>query len=194
MTAEETQLFNDIDSEIISLSTTMKDTRNIFANKLRGRLAFLKWVNRNWALRTSPMPNIVKQKEIFFCELGENIGSEQNGKRPVVIMQNNIGNAHGNTTIIVPITTYENSTFFERDGKRYMSYLNNGSTIERILDFYEVEVQVESTSRYKIHGVANVVHMREVSKKRLSRTPVAIITDDTYTSIANAIAKNISKL
>ena len=194
MTAEETQLFNDIDSEIISLSTTMKDTRNIFANKLRGRLAFLKWVNRNWVLRTSPMPNIVKQKEIFFCELGENIGSEQNGKRPVVIMQNNIGNAHGNTTIIVPITTYENSTFFERDGKRYMSYLNNGSTVERILDFYEVEVQVESTSRYKIHGVANVVHMREVSKKRLSRTPVAIITDDTYTSIANAIAKNISKL
>ena len=140
------------------------------------------------------MPNIVKQKEIFFCELGENIGSEQNGKRPVVIMQNNIGNAHGNTTIIVPITTYENSTFFERDGKRYMSYLNNGSTVERILDFYEVEVQVESTSRYEIHGVANVVHMREVSKKRLSRTPVAIITDDTYTSIANAIAKNISKL
>ena len=194
MTAEETQLINDIDSEIISLSTNMKDTRNIFASKLRGRLAFLKWVNRNWVLRTGPMPNIVKQKEIFFCELGENIGSEQNGKRPVVIMQNNIGNAHGNTTIIVPITTYENSTFFERDGKRYMSYLNNGSTVERILDFYEVEIQVESTSRYKIHGVANVVHMREVSKKRLSRTPVAIITEDTYTSIAHAIAKNISKL
>ena len=194
MTAEETQLLNDINSEITSLSTTMKDKRNIFAAKLRGRLSFLKWVNRNWVLRSSPMPNVIKQKEIFFCELGENIGSEQNGKRPVVIMQNNIGNTHGNTTIIVPITTYENSTFFDRDGKRYMSYLSNGNTVERTLDFYEVEIQVEGTSRHKIHGVANVVHMREVSKKRLSKTPVAIITEDTYTSIANAIAKNISKL
>ena len=194
MTAEEIQLFNDINVEVTSLSTTMNDTRNIFADKLRKRLSFLKWVNKNWNLRSSSMPPVVKQKEVFFCQLGENIGSEQNGKRPVVIMQNNIGNAHGNTTIVVPITTYEGSSFYEKDGKRCMSYLSNGNTIERVLDFYEVEVQIESASRYPVHGIANVVHMREVSKKRLSRTPVATVTEQTYNDIASAAAKNISQM
>lgn len=75
-----------------------------------------------------------------------------------------------------------------------MSYLSNGNTIERVLDFYEVEVQIESTSRYPVHGIANVVHMREVSKKRLSRTPVATVTDQTYNDIASAVAKNISQM
>lgn len=194
MTAEEIQLFNDINVEVTSLSTTMNDTRNIFADKLRKRLSFLKWVNKNWNLRSSSMPPVVKQKEVFFCQLGENIGSEQNGKRPVVIMQNNIGNAHGNTTIVVPITTYEGSSFYEKDGKRCMSYLSNGNTIERVLDFYEVEVQIESASRYPVHGIANVVHMREVSKKRLSRTPAATVTEQTYNDIASAVAKNISQM
>ena len=194
MTAEETQLLNDIDTEITSLSNTMKDTRNIFADKLRKRLSFLKWVNKNWNLRSTSMPPVVKQKEIFFCQLGENIGSEQNGKRPVVIMQNNIGNAHGNTTIVVPITTYEGSSFYEKNGKRCMSYLSNGNAIERILDFYEIEVQIESNSRHPIHGIANVVHMREVSKKRLARTPVATVTEQTYNDIASAVAKNISQM
>lgn len=195
MTKEQAALFNDIDSELVSLSSAMKSTKNVFDSKLKSRLSFLKWVNTNWRLRSKRQPKVVKQKEIFFCQLGENIGSEQNGKRPVVIIQNNIGNSQGNTTIIVPITTYENSSFYEKDGKRYMSYQEaDGSVTERKLDFYEVELQIESSSRYKIHGIANVVHMREVSKKRLSNTPVAKVTDQTYTDIVNAIVKNISKI
>ena len=194
LTPQETQLLQDIDVEITALSTAMKDTRNIFDDKLSKRLSFLKWVNKNWKLRSSAMPRVVKQKEIFFCQLGENIGSEQNGKRPVVIMQNNVGNAHGNTTIVVPITTYESSSFYEKDRKRCMSYLYNGTTIERFLDFYEVEVKIESSSRYPIHGIANVVHMREISKKRLSKTPVATVTEQTYNDIVDAIVKNISQI
>ncbi len=194
MTDEELWLLNEIDGEITALSNTMKSTKNIFADKLRKRLSFLKWISKSWDLRAASMPPVVKQKEIFYCQLGENIGSEQNGKRPVVVMQNNIGNAHGNTTMIVPITTYEGSSFYEKDGRRCMAYSHNGNAIERFLDFYEVEVQVESTSNYTIHGVANVVHMREVSKKRLSKIPVATVTDQTYHEIASAIAKNISQL
>ena len=192
MTDQERLLLNDIDAEITSLSDTMNSTKNIFAEKLQKRLSFLKWVNKNWSLRSAAMPKMVKQKEIFYCQLGENIGSEQNGSRPVVVIQNNIGNAYGNTTLIVPITTYEGSSFYEKDGKRCMSYLNNGSMVERFLDFYEVEVQVESTSHHAIHGIANVVHMREVSKKRLSKTPVATVTEQTYHNIVSAIIKNIS--
>jgi len=47
-----------------------------------------------------------KRGEIYFAELGENgIGSEQNGRRPVLIVQNNIGNKFSPTVIVVCITS-----------------------------------------------------------------------------------------
>ena len=37
--------------------------------------------------------------------MGVGIGSEQSGIRPVIIVQNNTGNKHSSTTIVVPTTT-----------------------------------------------------------------------------------------
>lgn len=42
--------------------------------------------------------------EVWTVDLGNTIGSEQNGFRPCVIVQNNIGNEKSVTTIILPIT------------------------------------------------------------------------------------------
>lgn len=42
--------------------------------------------------------------DIFISDLNPYIGSEQGGKRPVLIIQNNIGNKFGPTVIIAPIT------------------------------------------------------------------------------------------
>jgi mRNA-degrading endonuclease toxin of MazEF toxin-antitoxin module len=46
----------------------------------------------------------IKRGEIYWAVLGKNVGSEQNERRPVLIIQNNNGNRFGNTTIIAPIT------------------------------------------------------------------------------------------
>lgn len=43
--------------------------------------------------------------ELYYAELGEGIGSEQEGYRPVVIIQNNIGNKYSPTVIVAPVTT-----------------------------------------------------------------------------------------
>ena len=43
--------------------------------------------------------------DLFYADLGAKFGSEQNGIRPVIIVQNDIGNKHGNTVIIVPLTS-----------------------------------------------------------------------------------------
>jgi len=43
--------------------------------------------------------------EIYFANLGEGIGSEQKGVRPVLIIQNDIGNKHSPTTIGALITS-----------------------------------------------------------------------------------------
>jgi len=42
--------------------------------------------------------------EIYWCDLGENIGCEENKRRPCVVVQNQTGNAFSPTTIVAPIT------------------------------------------------------------------------------------------
>lgn len=48
---------------------------------------------------------IIKRGDIFYADLGPVIGSEQDGIRPVVILQNDIGNKYSPTVIVAPITT-----------------------------------------------------------------------------------------
>jgi len=47
----------------------------------------------------------VKRGEIFFAELSPVVGSEQGGIRPVLIVQNDIGNQFSPTTIVAAITS-----------------------------------------------------------------------------------------
>ncbi|MCL2755968.1 MAG: type II toxin-antitoxin system PemK/MazF family toxin [Firmicutes bacterium] len=54
----------------------------------------------------------LKRGEIYFADLGtENVGSEQSGTRPVLIIQNNIGNHYSPTVIVACITSkiYKNN-------------------------------------------------------------------------------------
>lgn len=43
--------------------------------------------------------------DIYYADLGKGIGSEQEGYRPVVIVQNNVGNKYSPTVIVAPVTT-----------------------------------------------------------------------------------------
>lgn len=47
----------------------------------------------------------VKRGEIYYANLCPIVGSEQGGVRPVVILQNDKGNKHSNTTIVAAITS-----------------------------------------------------------------------------------------
>ena len=42
--------------------------------------------------------------DIFYIDLGEGVGSEQAGKRPCVVIQNDTGNKYSPTIIIAPVT------------------------------------------------------------------------------------------
>lgn len=48
---------------------------------------------------------MIKRGDIFYADLDQGTGSEQNGRRPVVILQNNKGNRHSTTTIAAMITS-----------------------------------------------------------------------------------------
>jgi len=47
---------------------------------------------------------VLKRGEIYFAQLNPVLGSEQGGFRPVVIVQNDVGNLHSPTTIVAAIT------------------------------------------------------------------------------------------
>ena len=46
----------------------------------------------------------VKRGDVFYADLDPVIGSEQGGVRPVLIIQNDVGNQHSPTTIVAAIT------------------------------------------------------------------------------------------
>lgn len=52
---------------------------------------------------------VVKRGEVYFANLDPVVGSEQGGTRPVVIIQNDIGNTHSTTTIAAITTNDKHS-------------------------------------------------------------------------------------
>ena len=46
----------------------------------------------------------IKRGEIYYVDLSPVRGNEQGGIRPVLILQNDMGNKHSPTTIVVAIT------------------------------------------------------------------------------------------
>ena len=48
---------------------------------------------------------MIQRGQIYYANLGRTRGSEQGGIRPVVIVQNDIGNTFSTTTIVCPITS-----------------------------------------------------------------------------------------
>lgn len=51
---------------------------------------------------------VVKRGDIFYADLSPVIGSEQGGTRPVLVVQNDIGNKFSPTVIIAAITSQIN--------------------------------------------------------------------------------------
>lgn len=73
-------------------------------------LKMLDWFVKKFGLLSEAIRKkgqVVHRGEIYWCELGENIGSEEVKLRPCVIIQNQKGNEKAPTTIVAPITNTE---------------------------------------------------------------------------------------
>ena len=66
---------------------------------------------------------IVKRGDVYFADLSPVVGSEQGGVRPVLVIQNDIGNRFSPTVIVAAITAQIQKaklpTHVEIDAKRY---------------------------------------------------------------------------
>ena len=66
---------------------------------------------------------IIHRGDIYYADLRPVIGSEQGGVRPVLIIQNDVGNRHSPTVICAAITSKMNKaklpTYVELEASRY---------------------------------------------------------------------------
>lgn len=66
---------------------------------------------------------MIQRGDIYYADLRPVIGSEQGGIRPVLIVQNNVGNRHSPTVICAAITSQQHKaklpTHVELDSRKY---------------------------------------------------------------------------
>lgn len=78
----------------------------------------------------------VHRGDIFYADLSPVVGSEQGGIRPVLIIQNEMGNRHSPTVICAAITSRMNKaklpTHVEIDARQYGVVKNSVVLLEQI--------------------------------------------------------------
>lgn len=110
---------------------------------------FFDWFQQKWKIHESKnFPKKVKQWDIYWVNFGVNIGSEFNFVRPAIVISRTDENQKMNNVLVVPLTTF-------KPHKKYNSF-------DIVLDTKEVgKIQEKS--------IAKIKHLRDVSKKRLSK-------------------------
>ncbi len=84
--------------------------------------------------------------ELYYAKLFGAIGSEQRGIRPVVIVQNNIGNIYSPTVIVVPLT-------------KKIDIIHSQTT----------HISVKNVGKLKYESTLLAEQVRTIDKKRLCR-------------------------
>ena len=80
--------------------------------------------------------NPVRRGEIYYADLSPVVGSEQGGMRPVLIVQNDVGNRYSPTVIAAAITSQQNKarlpTHIEIEARTYGLSKNSVVLLEQI--------------------------------------------------------------
>ncbi len=107
-------------------------------------LSQAKWAYKKYTFDSDATQAQIYQWDIFYCELGHNIGCEKNKRRPVLVLQNMQFRKKSKTTVIAPITTSER--------KQYS---------------HEILLPTNQTANGRVHGVVDLSQIRVVSNSRL---------------------------
>ncbi len=91
----------------------------------------------------------VKRGYIFYADLSPVVGSEQGGVRPVLIIQNNVGNRYSPTVVVAAITSQIDKaklpTHVEVDAKEYGLEKNSVILLEQIRTIDKQRLQEKMT-------------------------------------------------
>ena len=79
---------------------------------------------------------LIRRGDIYYADLRPVVGSEQGGVRPVLIIQNDVGNRHSPTVICAAITSRMNKaklpTHIELNAARYHMVMDSVILLEQL--------------------------------------------------------------
>ena len=114
----------------------------------------------------SPMVNQeIKRGDIFYADLNPVQGSEQSGVRPVLIVQNALGNQHSPTVVIVPLTSSKKA-------------------------FLPTHVRIARTGSLVADSTALCEHVRTIDRRRLDGY-IGRINENTQMAVDAALAVSV---
>ncbi len=105
---------------------------------------------------------MIKRGDVYYADLNPGIGSEQDGIRPIVVIQNDIGNKHSPTTIAAMVTSSQKKKL---------------PTHVRIID---------STSGLTKDSVVMLEQIRTIDKRRLGAM-IGHVNEKTMAQIEDAV-------
>lgn len=108
--------------------------------------------------------NNIRRGEIYYADLSPVVGSEQGGMRPVLIVQNNVGNRFSPTVIAAAITSQMNKA--------------------KLPTHIEIEARTYGLSK---DSVVLLEQVRTLDKRRL-REKMGTLDDDAMIRVDDAIA------
>lgn len=117
--------------------------------------------------------------ELYYAVLGQGIGSEQSGTRPVVVLQNDVGNRYSPTTIVAPISGQRDTkaslpTHYHLEG---LGTLRSPSTVLleqiRVIDKSRLRRKLGWLPQEHIQGIDQAIKislgLTEQAKREISR-------------------------
>lgn len=105
----------------------------------------------------------VKQGDVYICNLGEAIGSEQKNTRPILVVSTNSLNMNRSNVIVVPITSSMNKKnminhyCLFKDKYKWFTHKNNIALLECVRDISNVRLE-----RYL--GTIDETDIKEITK------------------------------
>lgn len=108
----------------------------------------------------------IHRGDVYYADLSPVVGSEQGGVRPVVVIQNNVGNHYSPTVIVAAITSRK---------KRWMPT--------------QVKLYKQAAGLYKL-SFAMLEQVRTIDRKRLIRY-MGTLDEQTMAKVDSAIAVSL---
>lgn len=109
----------------------------------------------------------IKLGDIFYANLNPTVGSEQDGIRPVLVVQNNKGNRFSPTIVIIPITSSLSKTSLP------------------------THIELENTVGLDKKSIALVEQIRTLDKKRLLRK-ITCVSQVDLEKVKQAVKHNLN--
>jgi len=111
----------------------------------------------------------VSRGDIYYASLDPVVGSETGKTRPVLIIQNDIGNKYSPTTIVAVITEYS-----EKKAS------------------YPICVGVNKGKGLKKDSIVNLSQIRTIDKKRLIAPKLGKLSNDSIKEVDEALKKSLA--